>query len=101
MRLQANAGPWVRLAEETGATVKWWKAREAPACASSVDDLKDLLSSKTRIVALPHVSNILGEVMDMAAVVKAVRDGPAGILLTSRQHLHTLSHVLPAAHAAA
>ena len=84
MSLQANAGPWVRLAEETGASVKWWRAREAPACVSSIDDLKDLLSSKTCIVALPHVSNILGEVMDVAAVVKAVRDGPAGVLSQSR-----------------
>ena len=91
----------MRLAEETGATVKWWKVREAPACASSVDDLKDLLSSKTRLVALPHVSNILGEVMDVAAVVKAVRDGPAGILSKSRQHLHRVSHVFPVVHAAA
>ena len=76
--LQANAGPWVRLAEETGAVVKWWKAREAPACVSLVEDLQQLLSDKTRIVALPHVSNILGEVMDVAAIVKAVRSGPAG-----------------------
>ena len=43
-----------------------------------MEDLQSLLSNKTKIVALPHVSNLLGEVLDMAAVVKAVRNSPAG-----------------------
>ena len=47
-----------------------------------MDDLKQLLTDKTKIVALPHVSNLLGEVYDVAAVVKAVRSSPAGWLVT-------------------
>ena len=76
--LQANAGPWVRLAEETGALIKWWRVKEGPPFSTSMDDLQLLLTDKTKIVALPHVSNLLGEVYDVAAVVKAVRNGPAG-----------------------
>lgn len=76
--IQANAGPWVRLAEETGALVKFWRVKDSPPFSTSVDDLRQLLTDKTKIVALPHVSNLLGEVYDVAAVVKAVRSSPAG-----------------------
>ena len=76
--VQANAGPWVRLAEDTGAAVKWWRVSGEPPFATSIADLKGLLSDKTKIVALPHVSNVLGEVMDMHTVVRAVRSAPAG-----------------------
>ena len=43
-----------------------------------MEDLQELLTDKTKIVALPHVSNLLGEVYDVAAVVNAVRSSPAG-----------------------
>lgn len=76
--MQANAGPWVRLAEETGAQVLWWWVSDHPPFSTSISDLKNLLSNKTKIVALPHVSNLLGEVVDVDAVVKAIRQGPAG-----------------------
>ena len=75
---QANAGPWWRLAEETGAVVKFWRVKDGPPFTTSIDDLQQLLSGKTKIVALPHVSNLLGEVYDVAAVVRAVRSSPAG-----------------------
>lgn len=75
---QANAGPWWRLAEETGAVVKFWRVRDSPPFSTSIDDLQQLLSDKTKIVVLPHVSNLLGEVYDVAAVVRAVRSSPAG-----------------------
>ena len=68
----------MRLAEETGALVKWWRVKGGPPFSTSLDDLKGLLTDKTKVVALPHVSNLLGEVMDLPAVVKAVRAGPAG-----------------------
>ena len=76
--MQANAGPWVRLAEETGAQVLWWRVSGTPPFSTSISDLQNLLSNKTKIVALPHVSNLLGEVVDVDAVVKAIRQGPAG-----------------------
>ena len=76
--MQANAGPWVRLAQETGSTVKWWRVSAEPPFATSMDDLKGLLTDKTRIVAVPHVSNMLGEVLDLDTAVQLVRSGPAG-----------------------
>ena len=45
--LQANAGPWVRLAQETGAVVKWWPVQRRPPFATPLGDLKDLLSPRS------------------------------------------------------
>ncbi len=51
---EANAGPWVRLAEATGATLVWWRVRDGPAAESSLDDLAALLSP--RCAAAPRTS---------------------------------------------
>ena len=43
---EANAGPWERLARETGATLKIWKIQTSPPFTSHLDDLKVILSPK-------------------------------------------------------
>ena len=64
---EANAGPWVRLAR-AGAKVRRWPVDpETFRCEPSA--LAELLNERTRIVALPHVSNIIGQVEDVARVV--------------------------------
>jgi cysteine desulfurase family protein (TIGR01976 family) len=65
---EANAGPWARLARR-GVTVKWWPVDRATT-ACSLDRLADLLTDRTRIVALPHVSNLLGEIEDVRAATE-------------------------------
>ena len=39
--------------------------------------LDELLSERTRLVAFPHVSNILGEINDAAAITKKAHDAGA------------------------
>lgn len=63
---EANVGPWVRL-EKFGARIVWWRIDPTERRAR-VEDLEPLLSERTRIVAFPQVSNILGEVTDARAV---------------------------------
>lgn len=43
---EANIGPWVRLAEDTGAQLKWWSFDRSPPFSSSLDDLPFLLTAK-------------------------------------------------------
>lgn len=64
---EANAGPWVDL-ERAGATIRWWGLDEER-FACTLEGLRDVISEKTRIVALPHVSNLLGQVVDLKAIV--------------------------------
>jgi len=62
---EANYGAWTKLC---GKIIEW-KAHER----MNLDDLSALLSERTRIVALTHVSNLIGEVLDVQAIIKLVR----------------------------
>ncbi len=65
---EANIGPWLRL-EKFGATVRWWEVnRESFEC--TLDDLRDLLNERTKFVVFPHVSNLLGDIVDVAEITR-------------------------------
>lgn len=68
---EANIGPWLRL-ERQGATIRWWRV-DPETGASSLEDLEALLTPRTRLIAYPHVSNLLGEVLDAAAISALAR----------------------------
>ncbi|TFK34053.1 pyridoxal phosphate-dependent transferase [Crucibulum laeve] len=75
---EANVGVWKNLAVRRGAIVKFWKHRQISeenpyAVALRVEDLIPLISSKTRIVAFTACSNILGSIVPVKEVAKAVR----------------------------
>ena len=65
---EANAGPWVSLADH-GAKVLIWSV-DRDSCSCRLEALEDLVTERTRIVALPHVSNLLGDIVDLKAVVE-------------------------------
>jgi selenocysteine lyase/cysteine desulfurase len=60
----ANVKPWVQAASTVGAIVKWWNPADVP--------IEEVLSSKTRLVVVPHASNILGQILDVTSIRKAV-----------------------------
>ncbi|RRV10098.1 cysteine desulfurase-like protein [Pseudomonas sp. v388] len=68
---EANIGPWMRLCEERGATLRVW-AVSPHSLELELDDLDALLSEKTRYVAMTHASNILGSVNPVAQVARKV-----------------------------
>ena len=72
---EANSGPWRRLAE-TGIRIVEWPVNPDTA-QLDIDLLDQLLSDKTRLVALPHVSNITGDINDVKAITKRVHDAGA------------------------
>ena len=65
----ANVTPWERLAANTGATIVWWNPTKNP---------MPLINKRTRIVALSHASNIVGEIRDVASICDTVRDKSDG-----------------------
>eukprot|EP00588_Corethron_pennatum_P000805 CAMPEP_0194300036 /NCGR_PEP_ID=MMETSP0169-20130528/61036_1 /TAXON_ID=218684 /ORGANISM="Corethron pennatum, Strain L29A3" /LENGTH=636 /DNA_ID=CAMNT_0039050171 /DNA_START=1733 /DNA_END=3643 /DNA_ORIENTATION=+ len=65
----AHRLPWERLAVNTGARAVYWKLTGR----DPVESLPALLSSRTRVVAVGHCSNVLGHAHDLGAIVKAVR----------------------------
>ena len=79
----SNIVPWQMVAERTGALLK----------VVPVDDqgtldwtaFERLLSSRTRIVAIVHVSNSLGTINPVARIVEAAHDAGALVLLDGAQ----------------
>ncbi|KDR80956.1 hypothetical protein GALMADRAFT_1116937 [Galerina marginata CBS 339.88] len=76
---EANVGPWKKLAARKGAIVKIWNATptvpENPYSVKlKIEELLPLITSKTRIVAFTACSNILGSVVPVKEVTKAVRE---------------------------
>ena len=68
---EANIGPWQRLCDERGATLRVW-AVDAQSLQLELADLDALLSPRTRYVAMTHASNILGSVNPVAEVARRV-----------------------------
>lgn len=70
---EANIGPWVRLAARAGATLAWWGPGPSGE-AAPLDALRSALTPRTKILAVCHVSNLLGEIADLPAIVAAARE---------------------------
>ena len=75
---EANVGAWRRLSEH-GMVVKEWQINSETA-ELEIDDLKTLLSEKTRIVAVTHCSNIVGSINDLKSIAKLVHEYDAYIV---------------------
>lgn len=66
----SNVRPWVQAAERTGATVRWIELD--PTTGELVlDDLGDVLSERTRVVAVTAASNLIGTVPPVRAIADA------------------------------
>lgn len=87
---EANASPWREL-EHVGVKVKVWPARQ-PDMQLHLDDLKPLLSRKTRLVSVTAASNALGVCPDIPAITKVVRDAGAWTVVDA---VHYSPHRLP------
>jgi cysteine desulfurase family protein (TIGR01976 family) len=76
---EANVGPWVRL-ERMGVRVRWWEV-DPNLCDSSIEALEQLLTDRTALVALPHVSNLLGGIADVAAITQLAHAAGARVMV--------------------
>tara|TARA_B100001250_G_scaffold395333_1_gene400126 strand:+ start:71 stop:1318 length:1248 start_codon:yes stop_codon:yes gene_type:complete len=63
---EANISPWKRLLE-VGANIKEWKINPKTA-ELEIDELENLLTEKTKIVAVTHCSNIVGTVNNLKKI---------------------------------
>lgn len=68
---ESNIGPWRALAEH-GAEVRTW-AVDRERATLALAGLEPLLSPRTRLVAFTHCANVVGEIIDVSAVVQRIR----------------------------
>jgi cysteine desulfurase family protein (TIGR01976 family) len=74
----ANVRPWVIAAEAAGATVRW-AAFDPDTGELTADDVAEVLTDRTRLVAVTGASNLIGTRPPVAAIAERVH--AAGALL--------------------
>lgn len=72
MEHHSNIVPWQMICEERGATIKVIPMTDKGELI--IEKFKSLLSDKTKIVAVNHISNTLGTVNPVKEIIATVRD---------------------------
>src|SRR5690606_18214005 len=83
MEHHSNIAPWNFLRERKGAVLKW-----APISDTGeflLDEFEQLLTSRTKIIALTHVSNVLGTVVPVKEVCRIARERGIPVLIDGSQ----------------
>ena len=83
MEHHSNIVPWQMLAEKTGAKLKVIPMNQKGELKLSEFD--ELVSSKTKLVFLNHVSNALGSVNDIEHIISKAHEKDAAVLIDGAQ----------------
>jgi cysteine desulfurase/selenocysteine lyase len=79
----ANLVPWQQLALRTGATLRYIPVDDAGAL--ELHRLDELITDRTRVVAVSHVSNVLGVINPIAEIVARAHAAGAMVVLDACQ----------------
>lgn len=83
MEHHSNIIPWQQVAKITGATLKYIPLQEDGTI--SLDDVRQTITSNTKIVAIAHVSNVLGTINPIKEVAKIAHENGAVIVVDGAQ----------------
>ena len=79
----SNIVPWQMACAAAGAELKVWYGD--PDGCLQLDELQRLISDRTRMIAVQHVSNALGTIHDVAGLTKLARHVGAKVLVDGAQ----------------
>lgn len=83
MEHHANLVPWQQLCQRTGATLRWLSV--TPEGRLDLDDLDQMITGRTKLVAVTHQSNVTGTIPPVAEIVRAAHDHGALVLADAAQ----------------
>ena len=83
MEHHSNIVPWHFLRERQGAVLRWVEATDDGAL--DMASLKTALSPRTRMVAITHMSNVLGTVLPIAKIVEIAHARGIPVLVDGSQ----------------
>ena len=89
MEHHANLIPWQELARRTGATLRWFGVTDDGRL--DLADLHTVITDRTKVVAFTHVSNVLGTINPVAAIVDRAREVGALTVLDACQSVPHLA----------
>lgn len=69
----ANVWPWVMMAEDTGAQVRWADV-DLETCTLDMEHLRSLINERTRLVAVGYASNAVGTINDVKTIVRWAKE---------------------------
>ena len=81
----ANISPWMLLARDAGATLRWVDFHPED-CSLNMDDLERQLSKKTKIVACGLASNAVGTINDVEMISKMAHAAGALVFVDAVQY---------------
>ncbi|MEX2112339.1 MAG: cysteine desulfurase [Pirellulales bacterium] len=83
MEHHSNIVPWQQAAARTGAVIRWLPITDDGRLA--LERLDEFLSPRTKLVAVTAVSNVLGTINPLAAIVAAAHAAGALVLVDAAQ----------------
>lgn len=83
MEHHSNIIPWQQLAKRTGATLKYIPLQQDGTI--TVEDAKKTITNNTKIVAIMHVSNVLGTINPIKEIAKLAHENGAIIVVDGAQ----------------
>ncbi|MDE1874008.1 MAG: cysteine desulfurase [Candidatus Micrarchaeota archaeon] len=83
MEHHSNIVPWQMLAKRKGAILDYVKLSGSKFL--DMEDYKSKLTSKPKMVAFAHVSNVLGTINDAATITKLAHEAGAAVLVDAAQ----------------
>ena len=83
MEHHANLIPWQQLAKRTGAELRWLSVTADGRI--DLTNLDQVITKKTKIVAITHQSNVLGSILPVETLVKAAHGVGALVVLDACQ----------------
>src|SRR5207249_2740537 len=94
MEHHSNIVPWQMLCEQTGAVLKVIPINDAGEL--DLEAYRRLLGTRTKMVAITHVSNALGSIVPVAEIIVAAHERGVPVLLDGAQ---AISHMPVDVHA--
>ena len=83
MEHHANLIPWQQLAARTGAVLRWFDV--TPEGRLDLTQIPQLITDRTKVVALTHQSNVLGTINPLTQIVTAAHAVGAVVVLDACQ----------------
>jgi len=83
MEHHSNIVPWQLLCQRTGATLRWFGV--TPEGRLDTSNIDDLITERTKLVALVHQSNVLGTINPVRAIADRAHAAGALVLVDAAQ----------------
>ncbi|MBA3419069.1 MAG: cysteine desulfurase [Geodermatophilaceae bacterium] len=90
MEHHSNIVPWQLLTQRTGATLRWFGITDEGRL--DLSNLDDLITERTKVVSLVHVSNMLGTINPVAEIARRAHEVGALVVLDAAQAVPQLPY---------